>query len=95
MIFESDPGQSAEWNRGAYLVNGLGHCGGCHTPKNTFGADKSRQDLHGGDLDNWVAPDLTSNTRTGLGHWSVEDIDGVPAHRAATLTPRRAAPWPM
>ena len=65
--FQTDPGQSAEWNRGAYLVNGLGHCGGCHTPKNALGADKSEQELHGGDLDNWVAPDLTGNDRTGLG----------------------------
>ncbi|HEX3396870.1 MAG TPA: cytochrome c [Steroidobacteraceae bacterium] len=71
---QSDPQQSAEWNRGAYLVNGLGHCGGCHTPKNSFGADKSKQELHGGKLDNWVAPDLTGNTRIGLGEWSVEDI---------------------
>ena len=86
--FQSDPGQSAEWNRGAYLVNGLGHCGGCHTPKNSLGADKSKQDLHGGKLDNWVAPDLTSNTRIGLGDWSVEDIaeflgSGRNAHAAA------------
>jgi mono/diheme cytochrome c family protein len=72
--FQPDPRQSSEWNRGAYLVNGLGHCGACHTPKNTLGADKSAQGLHGGDLDNWVAPDLTSNARTGLGRWNVEDI---------------------
>jgi mono/diheme cytochrome c family protein len=86
--FQSDPGQSAEWNRGAYLVNGLGHCGGCHTPKNSFGADKSKQELQGGNLDNWVAPDLTSNTRIGLGDWSVDDIaeflaSGRNAHAAA------------
>ncbi|WP_218511760.1 cytochrome c [Variovorax sp. dw_308] len=66
--------QSAEWNRGAYIVEGLGHCGACHTPKNMLGADKSGQDFHGGTLDNWVAPDLTGNTRTGLGQWSAEDI---------------------
>ncbi|MDP9008071.1 MAG: cytochrome c [Pseudomonadota bacterium] len=72
--FRTDPGQSAEWNRGAYLVNSLGHCGGCHTPKNSFGADKSKQQFHGGKLDNWVAPDLTSNTRMGLGAWSAEEI---------------------
>jgi mono/diheme cytochrome c family protein len=70
----SDPGQSAEWNRGAYLVNGLGHCGACHTPKNSFGADKSKEAFYGGRLDNWVAPDLTANTRSGLGAWSVDDI---------------------
>jgi mono/diheme cytochrome c family protein len=86
--FQSDPGQSAEWNRGAYLVNGLGHCGGCHTPKNFLGADKSKQELQGGNLDNWVAPDLTSNSRIGLGDWSVDDIaeflaSGRNAHAAA------------
>jgi mono/diheme cytochrome c family protein len=72
--FQTDPSQSAEWNRGAYLVTGLGHCGGCHTPKNSFGADRSKQEFHGGKLDNWVAPDLTGNQRIGLGGWSVEDI---------------------
>jgi mono/diheme cytochrome c family protein len=72
--FQPDPGQSPEWNRGAYLVNGLGHCGGCHTPKNGLGADKSQRELQGGSLDKWVAPDLTSNPRTGLGAWSVDDI---------------------
>jgi mono/diheme cytochrome c family protein len=72
--FQTDPARSAEWNRGAYLVNGLGHCGACHTPKNSFGADKSKQEFHGGKLDNWVAPDLTGNERVGLGAWSVEDI---------------------
>jgi mono/diheme cytochrome c family protein len=69
-----DAAQSPEWNRGAYLVNGLGHCGACHTPKNLFGADKSGQDFHGGKLDNWIAPDLTANPRTGLGVWSVDEI---------------------
>jgi mono/diheme cytochrome c family protein len=72
--FQPDANQSAEWNRGAYLVGGLGHCGACHTPKNSLGADKSKQELHGGKLDNWVAADLTGNTRTGLGDWSVDDI---------------------
>ena len=38
--FQTNPSQTAEWNRGAYLVNGLGHCGECHTPKNALGADK-------------------------------------------------------
>jgi len=72
--FQPDPGKSAEWNRGAYLVNGLGHCGGCHTPLNALGAPKSTQQFFGGKLDNWVAPDLTSNERAGLGSWSIDDI---------------------
>jgi mono/diheme cytochrome c family protein len=72
--FQADASQSAEWNRGAYLVNGLGHCGGCHTPKSALGADKSSRELQGGTLDNWVAPDLTANERTGLGSWSIDDV---------------------
>jgi mono/diheme cytochrome c family protein len=72
--FNSNANQSAEWNRGAYLVNGLGHCGGCHTPKTALGADKSGRDFRGGTLDNWVAPDLTANERTGLGSWSIDDV---------------------
>jgi mono/diheme cytochrome c family protein len=86
--FQQDANQSAEWNRGAYLVTGLGHCSGCHTPKNSFGADKSRQAFQGGKLDNWIAPDLTANARVGLGDWSVDDIaeflaTGRNAHAAA------------
>jgi len=72
--FRSDPNQSDEWNRGGYLVEGLGHCGGCHTPKNALGADRAKHTLEGGVLDNWVAPDLTGNERTGLGAWSIADV---------------------
>jgi mono/diheme cytochrome c family protein len=86
--FQADPSQSPEWNRGAYLVNGLGHCGSCHTPKNSIGADKSTQALHGSNVDDWTTPDLTSNTRVGVGQWSVADIaeflaTGRNAHSAA------------
>jgi mono/diheme cytochrome c family protein len=86
--FTADANQSPEWNRGAYLVNGLGHCGGCHTPKNSLGADKSKQQFDGGTLENWVAPDLTANNRTGLGTWSVDDVaeylrNGRNAHAGA------------
>jgi mono/diheme cytochrome c family protein len=72
--FQPNPSQTAEWNRGAYIVTGFGHCSGCHTPKNALGADQSKRDLHGGTLDNWVAPDLTSNERTGLGGWTIDDV---------------------
>ena len=72
--FTPTPGKSEEWNRGAYLVTGLGHCGSCHTPKNFLAGDKTRQPLQGGNLDNWVAPDLTSNPRTGLGSWNHDEI---------------------
>jgi mono/diheme cytochrome c family protein len=73
--FQSDPSQSSDWNRGAYLVNGLGHCGACHTPKTVLGADNAALQFQGGSLDDWVAPDLTGNDRTGLGTWSVVDIE--------------------
>lgn len=72
--FQPNAAQSDEWNRGAYLVDGLGHCGGCHTPLNVLGAPRSSQEFHGAKLDNWVAPDLTGNDRTGLGAWSLDDI---------------------
>ncbi len=72
--FQADPGRSAEWNHGADLVGGLGHCGGCHTPKNFLGAVKSGRVLQGGVVDNWVAPGLTANVGAGLGAWSVDDV---------------------
>ena len=56
--------QSAEWNRGAYLVNGLGHCGACHTPRDALGAEKGGPAyLAGAMVDNWEAPALTSLSR--------------------------------
>jgi mono/diheme cytochrome c family protein len=72
--FAPDQGKSAEWNRGAYLVTGLGHCGACHTPKNSLSADQASRALQGGTLDNWVAPDLTENDRTGIGSWNVDEV---------------------
>jgi mono/diheme cytochrome c family protein len=72
--FTADAAQSPEWNRGAYLVNGAGHCSQCHTPRNVLGADASDRRFRGGTLENWVAPDLTANERTGLGSWSIDDI---------------------
>ncbi len=53
--YQPDSTQSAEWNRGAYLVEGLAHCGACHTPRNALGAEKSQASFAGGDVDNWHA----------------------------------------
>jgi len=53
--FVPDPGKSAEWNRGAYLVEGLAHCGACHTPRNALGAERTTASFSGGDVDNWRA----------------------------------------
>lgn len=70
----ADGTKSADWNRGAYLVEGIAHCGACHTPKNSLAGDERDKPLYGGTLDNWVAPDLTANSRTGLGRWAVSDV---------------------
>lgn len=73
-LFEPDQSKSAAWNRGGYLVTGLGHCGACHTPKNYFGADKMTQALSGSELGGWYAPRLDGAARTGLQSWSADDI---------------------
>lgn len=73
-IFEPYQQESAQWNRGAYLVEGVAHCGGCHTPKNILGADKRRRAYGGGLADGWFAPRLDGAPRSGLKSWSVDDI---------------------
>jgi len=72
--FKPDASKSAQWNRGAYLVQGAGHCSTCHTPKNILGADKDGEFLRGGSLQGWFAPDITGSMHTGLGSWSNEEI---------------------
>lgn len=54
----SDPARTAEWNRGAYLSEGLGHCGGCHSPRNLFGAEETARAYAGGVAEGWRAPAL-------------------------------------
>src|SRR5581483_2624284 len=66
--------KSEDWNRGAYLVEGPGHCGACHTPKNFLGADKADEALKGGKIQNWFAPNITNGAHNGLGTWSVDEI---------------------
>jgi mono/diheme cytochrome c family protein len=74
--FKKDPTKSDEWNRGAYLVEGLGHCGMCHTPINALGGSSESEAFKGGliPMQNWYAPSLTSNREAGLGDWSIKDI---------------------
>lgn len=72
--FHPDPGESAQWNRGAYLGEGLMHCGACHTPKNVAGGDETSERLRGYALQGWFAPDITNDPRRGLGSWSLDDI---------------------
>jgi mono/diheme cytochrome c family protein len=87
LFFEPAPfapqrNQSAEWNRGAYLVEGLGHCGTCHTPRNFLGAEDNdealsggvyRDKIPGGEIRRWTAVNITQ-AASGLKAWSVKDI---------------------
>ena len=72
----AEPGQSAEWNRGAYLVRGLGHCAACHTARNALGASSDMMDLSGGllPMQNWYAPSLASDAEAGVGGWPLEEV---------------------
>jgi len=72
--FQPAAGKSDEWNRGAYLVEGLGHCGACHTAKNLLGGDARSRALQGNPLQGWYALDLTGDARTGLAGWSADEI---------------------
>ncbi len=91
--YKPDASRDAAWNRGAYLVNGLGHCSACHTARNALGATDG-PDLGGGliPVQNWYAPSLTSPHEAGVGDWSEQEIvrllrDGV--------SPRASVNGPM
>ena len=72
--FAPKPKQSAEWNRGAYLVDGLGHCGACHTPRNALGAERNEQAyMQGAMVDGWQAPALTGLNPSPV-PWSEEEF---------------------
>jgi mono/diheme cytochrome c family protein len=77
--------RSAQWNRGAYLVQALGHCGGCHTPRGPALEERGLNDgdrlyLTGGTDDNWFAPNLTGDPDSGLGSLSADDIAAFLKH---------------
>lgn len=92
--YRPDAGKSDEWNRGAYLVQGLGHCNACHTARNPFGASDGNL-LGGGQLmgSNWYAPSLTSLQEASVADWSIEDVTDLLrtglASRAATTGPMK------
>lgn len=77
--FKPVAGQSADWNRGAYLVKGLGHCAMCHTAVNALGGSSDSKAFEGGMIpnQNWYAPSLTSNKEAGLGEWDIEEISNL------------------
>ncbi len=77
--FVPEADRSAEWNRGAYLVQGLGHCNACHSSRNFLGATDGTLDLNGGLIptQNWYAPSLTSTREAGLAQWDPHEIVGL------------------
>jgi mono/diheme cytochrome c family protein len=72
--FEPDPSRSAEWNRGAYLVESLGHCGECHTPRNLLFARKSDDRLAGAIVEGQKAYNITPDNPTGIGNWTEDEL---------------------
>lgn len=70
---EPDATKSAEWNRGRYLVEGLGHCGSCHTPRNALGGEKRGSAYAGGAAEGWNAPPLNASLVTAL-KWTVDQL---------------------
>ena len=74
--YQPDPSQSDSWNRGAYLVQGLGHCNECHTQRNLLGAMDTKQPLGGGvmPVQGWYAPNLSMQPGGGLEGWTAEDV---------------------
>jgi nicotinate dehydrogenase subunit B len=71
--FAPDATESAIWNRGAYLVEGLGHCGACHSPRNALGAEKADAYLAGGLAEGWEAPPLTSLSQAPI-PWTEDEL---------------------
>jgi mono/diheme cytochrome c family protein len=86
-----DPAKSEQWNRGSYIVNGLGHCGACHTPKNILFGD-SGAPFSGGVQQGWFAANLTSARPDGLGEWTAGEIA---QYLKTGVTDRATAVGPM
>lgn len=77
--YQSDTSKSEAWNRGAYLTQGLGHCGACHTPRGLLMQEKALDEggkafLAGASLDHWFASSLNGDINSGLGRWSEADV---------------------
>ncbi len=72
--FQPDPAKSAEINRGAYIVEGLGHCGECHNGRNLLGDTPWAERLRGGPIEHWYAPNITSDVRDGIGKYTDDQV---------------------
>jgi mono/diheme cytochrome c family protein len=90
-----DPAKDAAWNRGAYLVEGLGHCAACHSPRNTLGAESMAHPFTGGEADGWEAPGLTAATSPAAIAWTADALyrflrHGLDDQHAASAGPMGA-----
>lgn len=92
-VYEPDNSKSEEWNRGNYLVQGLGHCNACHTPRNVWGASQDDK-LAGGEIMGtyWYAPSLISHREAGMGEWPVDEITKL---LSTGMTDRAVTSGPM
>ena len=92
--FEQNPARSAAWNRGAYLVEGLGHCNACHASRNVLGATSNSLDLAGGliPVQNWYAPSLTSPYEASVAEWPAADVAAL---LKTGVSPRASVSGPM
>jgi nicotinate dehydrogenase subunit B len=78
-VFQPDPTRTAQWNRGRYLVDTLGHCGACHTARNAFGAERAAVYLQGAMVDGWEAPALTGHSLAPV-PWTEPALHGYLRH---------------
>ncbi|RYX97790.1 MAG: cytochrome c [Comamonadaceae bacterium] len=92
--FQPTDSRNAEWNRGAYLVQGLGHCAACHSARNALGATTTGLGLAGGliPMQNWYAPSLASPDEAGVGHWSRAEVVSL---LKTGVSPRASVTGPM
>ena len=92
--FEPERARSPEWNRGAYLVRGLGHCVACHSRRNVFGAVSESMELSGGviPMTGWYAPSLLSPEEAGVSDWDPEHVVEL---LATGVSPRGSVMGPM
>jgi mono/diheme cytochrome c family protein len=90
-VYQPVGDRSAEWNRGAYLAQGLGHCGACHTPRNAAGAERKDAAFAGGEVEGWHAPALNSASPSPV-PWTVDTLHAYLRHGIADLHAQSAGP---
>ena len=90
-VYQPVSERSAEWNRGAYLAQGLGHCGACHTPRNAAGAERKDAAFAGGEVEGWHAPALDSASPSPV-PWTMETLEAYLRHGIADLHAQSAGP---